>query len=148
VEQQFRIACGEPVSFVPGLAESDGEPFLTVDSLGHAIEFRVYAEDPKRFLPSPGAIREWQEPSGPGVRVDSGYSAGTRVTHYYDPLMAKLCVYGVDREQALERSRAAVKNFVVEGPKTNLQFFLELLDDPGFVSGDYDTAVVDRMRAV
>ena len=82
VEQQFLIAAGEPVSF---------DPAAPVAPRGHAIELRVYAEDPKRFLPSPGAITAWQEPSGPGVRVDSGYAAGTTVTPFYDPLLAKLC---------------------------------------------------------
>jgi acetyl-CoA carboxylase, biotin carboxylase subunit len=137
VEQQLRIASGEDVTFDPS----------AVTPRGHAIEFRVYAEDPKRFLPSPGAITAWQEPTGEGVRVDGGYAAGTTVTPFYDPLLAKLCVYGADREQALARARDAVGGFTVEGPKTNLPFFLELLDDPGFVSGRYDTGVIDRMRS-
>jgi acetyl-CoA carboxylase biotin carboxylase subunit len=107
----------------------------------------VYAEDPKRFLPSPGAITGWQEPNGPGVRVDAGYVAGTTVTPFYDPLLAKLCVHGADRAQAIERAREAVAAFVVEGPKTNLPFFAELLDNEDFVSGDYDTGIIDRMRA-
>jgi acetyl-CoA carboxylase biotin carboxylase subunit len=114
---------------------------------GHAIEFRVYAEDPKRFLPSPGTIAAWAEPSGPGVRVDAGYAAGNTVTPFYDPLLAKLCVHGDDRNAALARAREAVAAFEVEGVKTNLPFFAELLDDEGFVSGDYDTGVVERMRA-
>src|SRR6516165_368518 len=84
VEQQFLIAAGEPVSFDPA----------AVRPAGHAIELRVYAEDPRRFLPSPGMITEWQEPAGPGVRVDAGYAAGNEVTPFYDPLLAKLCVHG------------------------------------------------------
>jgi acetyl-CoA carboxylase biotin carboxylase subunit len=137
VEQQFLIAAGEPVSF-----DADSP----VAATGHAIELRVYAEDPKRFLPSPGAITGWSEPSGPGIRVDAGYAAGTTVTPFYDPLLAKLCVHGATREQALDRARAAVAAFRVEGPKTNLPFHAELLDHPSFVSGDYDTALVSRMR--
>jgi acetyl-CoA carboxylase biotin carboxylase subunit len=137
VEQQFLIAAGEPVSF-----DADSP----VAATGHAIELRVYAEDPKRFLPSPGAITGWSEPSGPGIRVDAGYAAGTTVTPFYDPLLAKLCVHGATREQALDRARAAVAAFRVEGPKTNLPFHAELLDYPSFVSGDYDTALVSRMR--
>src|SRR5262249_1838061 len=97
VEQQFLIAAGEPVSF-----DADSQ----VPATGHAIELRVYAEDPKRFLPSPGPITGWSEPSGPGVRVDAGYAAGTTVTLFYDPLLAKLCVHGANREQALDRARA------------------------------------------
>jgi acetyl-CoA carboxylase biotin carboxylase subunit len=137
VEQQFLIAAGEPVSF---------DPSAPVAPHGHAIELRVYAEDPKRFLPSPGKISVWEEPSGPGVRVDSGYAAGTTVTPFYDPLLAKLCTYGATREEALERARLAVAAFRVEGPKTNLPFHAELLGNAEFVSGDYDTGLVSRMR--
>jgi acetyl-CoA carboxylase biotin carboxylase subunit len=80
------------------------------------------------------------------VRVDSGYETGNTVTPFYDPLMAKLCVYGESREQALERARQAVASFTVEGPKNNLPFCAELLDRPEFASGDYDTGLVSRMR--
>ena len=102
-------------------------PRSAVTVTGHAIELRVYAEDPKRFLPSPGAITVWNEPSGEGVRVDSGYAAGTTVTPFYDPLLAKLCVWGADREEALARARTAVEAFEVVGPKTNLPFFRDEL---------------------
>src|SRR5215468_8399923 len=137
VEQQFLIAAGAPPSF-----DAD----TPVVPAGHAIEMRVYAEDPKRFLPSPGAITAWSEPSGPGIRVDSGYAAGTTVTLFYDPLLAKLCVHGATRGEALDRARAAVAAFRVEGPKTNLPFHAELVEHPSFVSGDYDTTLVSRMR--
>ncbi|MGH3319996.1 MAG: acetyl-CoA carboxylase biotin carboxylase subunit [Streptosporangiaceae bacterium] len=135
VEQQLRVAAGEEVSFDPAPPR------------GHALELRVYAEDPKRFLPSPGAITAWEEPAGEGVRVDAGYAVGTTITPYYDPLLAKLCVWGEDRPAALRRAREAVAGFRVEGPKTNLAFFAELLDDPRFVDGAYDTGIIDRMRA-
>jgi len=137
VEQQFLIACGEPVSF---------DASVPVLPSGHAIELRVYAEDPKRFLPSPGAITAWEEPSGPGVRVDSGYAADTTVTPFYDPLLAKLCAHGATRDEAIARLRTAVDGFVVSGPKTNLPFHAELLGNAEFVSGDYDTGLVGRMR--
>ena len=137
VEQQFRIAAGEDVSFRPASVQSEG----------HAVELRVYAEDPRRFLPSPGLITEWAEPSGPGVRVDAGYEAGNEVTPFYDPLLAKLCVHGASRDEALQRARAAVADFRVSGPKTNLPFHAELLDSDAFVSGCYDTSVVARLRA-
>ncbi|GAA0407930.1 biotin carboxylase N-terminal domain-containing protein [Microbispora corallina] len=133
VEHQIRVAAGEVYG-------------LEVRPRGHAIEFRVYAEDPKRFLPGPGKIDVWEEPSGEGIRVDSGYTAGNTVTPFYDPLMAKLCVYGETREEALARGREAVAAFRVEGPKNNLPFCAELLDHPDFVSGDYDTGLVSRMR--
>jgi acetyl-CoA carboxylase biotin carboxylase subunit len=137
VAEQLRVAGGEPPL-------SD---LANVVASGHAIEMRVYAEDPKRFLPSPGAITVWEEPTGEGVRVDAGYAAGTTVTPYYDPLLAKLCVWGSDRTQALERAREAVSGFHIEGPKTNLPFFVELLAEPDFVSGGYDTGLVERMRS-
>jgi acetyl-CoA carboxylase, biotin carboxylase subunit len=136
VEQQVLIAGGNEVSFDPGSVRSDG----------HAVELRVYAEDPRRFLPSPGLITEWAEPSGPGVRVDAGYEAGNQVTPFYDPLLAKLCVHGASRAEALERARAAVADFRVTGPKTNLPFHAELLDSDEFTSGSYDTSLVARLR--
>ncbi len=137
VEQQFLIAAGEDVSFDPASVQAEG----------HAVELRVYAEDPRRFLPSPGLITEWTEPSGPGVRVDAGYEAGNEVTPFYDPLLAKLCVHGANRDEALQRARAAVAGFRVSGPKTNLPFHAELLDSDEFTSGCYDTSVVARLRS-
>jgi acetyl-CoA carboxylase biotin carboxylase subunit len=136
VEEQFRAASGLPPGFDPD----------ALAPRGHAIELRVNAEDPKRFLPGPGAIRTWVEPSGEGVRVDSGYTAGNTVTPAYDSLMAKLITYGADRDQAIERARAAVAGFEITGPKCNLPFFAELFDNPEFRSGDYDTGIVGRMR--
>jgi acetyl-CoA carboxylase biotin carboxylase subunit len=136
VEQQFLIAAGEDVSFRPESVRAEG----------HAVELRVYAEDPRRFLPSPGLITEWAEPSGPGVRVDAGYEAGNEVTPFYDPLLAKLCVHGASRDEALQRARVAVGDFRVRGPKTNLPFHVELLDSDEFISGCYDTSVVARLR--
>jgi len=136
VEQQLLIASGQDVSFDPALVRSSG----------HAIELRVYAEDPQRFLPSPGTITQWDEPRGPGIRVDAGYAAGNTVTPFYDPLLAKLCVHGEDRAQALERAAAAVAAFTITGLKTNLPFHAELLASAEFASGAYDTAVIDRMR--
>ncbi len=136
VEQQFLIAAGEPPSFDPA----------AVTPSGHAIELRVYAEDPVRFLPGPGTITQWQEPSGEGIRVDSGYQAGNTVTPFYDPLLAKLCVHAADRPAALALAREAVAAFAVAGPKTNLRFHAELLDSPAFVSGDYDTSLISTLR--
>jgi acetyl-CoA carboxylase, biotin carboxylase subunit len=136
VEQQLLIAAGGEVSFAPS----------SVMNRGHAVEFRVYAEDPRRFLPSPGVITEWSEPSGPGVRVDAGYATGNEVTPFYDPLLAKLCVHGAGRDEALQRARDAVAAFRVSGPKTNLAFHAELLDSAEFSSGRYDTSVVAGLR--
>jgi acetyl-CoA carboxylase biotin carboxylase subunit len=135
VEQQFLIAAGEPVSFDPA----------GVRPAGHALELRVYAEDPVRFLPGPGRITEWEEPSGDGVRVDAGYQAGNTVTPFYDPLLAKLCVHGADRAQALARARQAVAAFRITGPKTNLPFHARLLASAEFVSGRYDTSLIGKL---
>ena len=137
VAEQLRVAAGDEPGFDPS----------AVTRTGHAIEMRVYAEDPVRFLPGPGAITTWVEPSGEGVRVDAGYGPGDVVTPHYDPLLAKLCVWAPDRPAALERARSAVDAFRIVGPKNNLPFFTELLSYGEFVSGDYDTGIVDRMRA-
>ncbi|MEV1332837.1 biotin carboxylase N-terminal domain-containing protein [Micromonospora costi] len=136
VEEQLRVASGLAPTFDPD----------ALAPRGHAIELRVNAEDPKRFLPGPGVIATWNEPAGEGVRVDSGYVAGNTVTPFYDSLMAKLIVSGADRAEAIERARAAVAAFEIAGPKCNLPFFAELLENEEFLSGDYDTAVVTRMR--
>jgi acetyl-CoA carboxylase biotin carboxylase subunit len=136
VEQQFLIADGADVSFDPA----------AVQSRGHALELRVYAEDPVRFLPSPGTITQWKEPIGSGIRVDAGYAAGNVVTPHYDPLLAKLITHGSDRQEALAKMRAAVAEFLITGPKTNLAFHADLLDSDAFASGMYDTGIVGRLR--
>ena len=135
VEQQLRIAAGGDVTFDPAALQFSG----------CALELRVYAEDPVRFLPSPGTITQWHEPSGPGLRVDAGYTAGNTVTPYYDPLLAKLVVHGCDRAEALARAEAAVAGFSIAGLKTNLPFHADLLESAEFGSGDYDTSVVSKV---
>ena len=135
VEQQLRIASGLAPNFD-----------LDRPTTGHAIELRINAEDPKRFLPGPGKVTTWVEPTGDGVRVDSGYAEGTTVTPFYDSLMAKLIVFGADRADALAKAATAVAGFEIAGPKNNLPFFAELLANDEFRSGDYDTGIVSRMR--
>ena len=137
VRAQLLIAAGEHPDF--------DEDSLT--HTGHAIELRINAEDSKRFLPGPGAITGWQEPTGDGIRVDAGYAAGTTVTPSYDSLMAKLIVHGADRAQALARAAQAVADFTIVGPKSNLAFHAELLANQEFLSGEYDTGIVGRMRS-
>ncbi|RFS84994.1 ATP-grasp domain-containing protein [Actinomadura spongiicola] len=132
VEQQFRVAAGEPVSF------TDAAPH------GHAIEFRVHAEHGS--APSPEEIKVWEEPVGDGIRIDAGYAEGNTVTAHYDSLLAKLSVHGDDRAHALRRARAALDAFRIEGPRTNLPFLSALLDHPEFAAGTYDTAIVERMN--
>ncbi|TCB93563.1 biotin carboxylase [Micromonospora zingiberis] len=136
VEEQLRVAAGLAPTFDPD----------ALDPRGHAIELRINAEDPKRFLPGPGVIKTWVEPTGEGVRVDSGYVEGNTVTPFYDSLMAKLIVSADTRSEAIARARAAVADFALAGPKNNLPFFAELLENPEFTSGDYDTALITRMR--
>ncbi|MGC4760529.1 acetyl-CoA carboxylase biotin carboxylase subunit [Micromonospora trifolii] len=136
VEEQLRVASGLAPTFDPD----------ALTPSGHAIEMRINAEDPKRFLPGPGVIRTWVEPTGEGVRVDSGYTGGNTVTPFYDSLLAKLIVSGDTREQAIERARVAVAAFQIEGPKNNVPFFAELLDNEEFLTGAYDTGIVARMR--
>jgi acetyl-CoA/propionyl-CoA carboxylase biotin carboxyl carrier protein len=127
VREQVRIAQGEPLS----LAQDQ------VELRGHAIECRINAEDASRgFLPSPGVIAAYREPSGPGVRVDSGVEAGSEISGVYDPMIAKLIVHGVDREHARMRMLRALDEFVIAGPKTLLGFHKALLEHECFVRGE------------
>jgi acetyl-CoA carboxylase biotin carboxylase subunit len=127
---QLRIAAGEP----SGIG--------AVERHGHAIEFRIYAEDPVRFLPSPGLIEAWEEPGGQGIRVDSGVAAGYRVTHLYDPLLAKLIVSAEGRDACIARALEALQSFRIEGVRNNIPTHLEVLRSPEFRSGDYDTGLL------
>jgi acetyl-CoA/propionyl-CoA carboxylase, biotin carboxylase, biotin carboxyl carrier protein len=125
VREMFRIAEGEPLGY-------DDPP-----ARGHSIEFRINAEDPARnFLPAPGTITEWNPPSGPGVRLDAGYTAGMTVPQAFDSLIGKLIVTGASRTQALERSRRALAEFTVGGMPTVLPFHRAVVDDPAF-AGDH-----------
>ncbi|MFI7662525.1 acetyl/propionyl/methylcrotonyl-CoA carboxylase subunit alpha [Micromonospora parva] len=136
VEEQLRVASGLAPTFDPD----------ALTPVGHAMEMRINAEDPKRFLPGPGVIRTWVEPTGEGVRVDSGYTEGNTVTPFYDSLLAKLIITGATRAEVLDLARDAVAAFQIEGPKNNVPFFAELLENEEFRSGAYDTGIVSRMR--
>ncbi|CAA9413579.1 MAG: Biotin carboxylase of acetyl-CoA carboxylase / Biotin carboxyl carrier protein of acetyl-CoA carboxylase [uncultured Rubrobacteraceae bacterium] len=140
VQTGIRIAAGEPLP----IGQSD------VSWRGHAIEVRVNAEDAaNNFVPSPGAVVVYEEPGGPGVRVDSSLKGPGAVPESYDPLFAKLIVRGPDRKAALQRLRRALGEFRVEGIATTLPFFRAILDDEAFVSGDYTTGfVADRMEGL
>jgi acetyl-CoA carboxylase biotin carboxylase subunit len=134
VKAQIRIAQGEPLAF--------GQEDLC--QRGHAIECRVYAEDPDAgFLPSPGTILALRVPGGPGVRDDSGVYEGWTVPIDYDPLLSKLVVWAESREEALRRMRRAVAEYRVVGVKTTLPLFERVLAHPGFGAGDYDTSFID-----
>jgi acetyl-CoA carboxylase biotin carboxylase subunit len=133
VKTGIRIAAGEPIGFSPGDLRIDG----------WAIECRICAEDPDRgFLPSPGEIVAFEPPGGPGVRVDSGVSAGAKVTAFYDPMIAKLVCWGRDRDEAIERTRRALGEFVVRGIKTTIPFHRRALENRAFLSGRYDTSFI------
>lgn len=136
VEQQLRIAAGEPLA----LAQDD----VRLD--GHAIEARVYAETPHRgFLPSTGAVLAWSPPKSDGVRVDAGIVEGQEITAHYDPMIAKVIAHGVDRAQALERLDRALAATVVLGVDTNVGFLRRLIAEPDVQAGRLDTGLIDRM---
>jgi acetyl-CoA carboxylase biotin carboxylase subunit len=132
---QLRIAAGEELS----LKQED------VRRSGHAIEMRVYAEDPVKFFPSPGTLSVFRLPTGEGVRVDAGYAEGNKVTPYYDPLVAKLIVSGQDRAQAIARGREALAGFVIEGIKSNLPLHARILASEAFGRGEIDTGFLARL---
>ncbi|HVD79810.1 MAG TPA: biotin carboxylase N-terminal domain-containing protein [Propionibacteriaceae bacterium] len=125
VREMFRIAEGEPLGYE--------DPVVA----GHSIEFRINAEDAGRnFMPAPGTLTAWRPPSGPGVRVDEGYANGMTVPGSFDSLLAKIIITGANRKQALERSRRALKELVIEGMPTVVPFHLTVLDDPAFTAED------------
>ena len=138
VHLQIRVAAGEQLPF----AQSD------VKVRGHAIECRIYAEDPdNNFFPSPGKITLLLAPSGPGIRRDSGMYEGWTVPIDYDPLLAKLIGYGTDRAQATSRLVRALNEYFVGGIKTNISLFRRILSDPNFAAGRLDTGYLDRLLA-
>jgi acetyl-CoA/propionyl-CoA/long-chain acyl-CoA carboxylase, biotin carboxylase, biotin carboxyl carrier protein len=122
VREMFRIAAGEELGYDDPKVE------------GHSIEFRINAEDPgSNFMPAPGTLTRWHAPAGPGVRVDGGYDQGETVPGSFDSLVAKLIVTGRDRTQALERSRRALDEFVVDGMPTVIPFHQTVVDDPAYI---------------
>ncbi|MBI4477284.1 MAG: acetyl-CoA carboxylase biotin carboxylase subunit [Acidobacteria bacterium] len=137
VQWQIRIARGEPLAI---------DRSRVLEPTGHAIECRVYAEDPdNRFLPSPGRIAALRSPAGPGIRDDSGVAEGLEVPMFYDPLISKLIAWGEDRGQAIARMARALREYQIAGIKTTLPFFRWVLDRPEFVEGRFDTTFLDRV---
>ena len=135
VKEQLRIAAGEPMS-IPKRRQ--------VVATGHAIEFRINAEDPTTFAPSPGRITHLSLPGGPGVRVDTHLYSGYTIPSHYDSLMAKLLVWGEDRDEAIVRGRRALEMFRVEGVKTSIPLHLKVLDEDDFRAGRLSTHFMDR----
>jgi acetyl-CoA carboxylase biotin carboxylase subunit len=113
----------------------------------HAIECRVNAEDPKKFIPSPGLVTGYHQPGGYGVRVDTIVYEQYRVQPYYDSLVAKLVCWGDQREVAIRRMQRALDEYVIEGIKTNIAFHKRVLAHPGFLAGRYDTRIVEQILA-
>jgi acetyl-CoA carboxylase biotin carboxylase subunit len=133
VLEQLRVAAGMPLSF-------RARPKLS----GHAIEFRINAEDPVTFAPSPGTITELSFPVGPGVRVDTHLYQGYRVPPHYDSLLAKVIVHGRDRREAIQRGRRALSMFNIGGIKTSIALHQRILEDPDFIEGRLSTRFMDR----
>jgi acetyl-CoA carboxylase, biotin carboxylase subunit len=137
VREQIRVAAGLPLSFTQA----------EVRWTGHAVECRVYAEDPEQnFMPSPGRITRLRVPAGPSVRDDGGVYEGAEVSIYYDPLISKLATWGRTRLEAIERMRRALDEYAVGGIKTTLPFFREVMRDEEFVAGRLDTGFIPRFN--
>ncbi|HEY3695595.1 acetyl-CoA carboxylase biotin carboxylase subunit [Phenylobacterium sp.] len=137
VLQQLRVAAGEPLGF--------GQEAVAVS--GHALELRLYAEDPARgFSPTTGRILAWSPP--PGVRVDAGVALGSRVTTAFDPMLAKVIVHGADRAEAIAKAQQAMHDLVVLGCRTNAGFLARLLRDPDFAAGELHTGLIDEKPAL
>jgi acetyl-CoA/propionyl-CoA carboxylase biotin carboxyl carrier protein len=135
VHAQLRVAAGEGIP-----AAYDG-----IVARGHAIEVRINAEDPgSNFMPAPGPVTAWREPGGPGVRVDAGVRAGFTVPQAYDSLLAKLIVWGEDRDQARRRMLRALDEFVIEGVPTTIPFHRLAMLDPAFAAGEVSTVLVEH----
>jgi acetyl-CoA carboxylase biotin carboxylase subunit len=137
VKEQIHVAAGEPLSF--------SQKAVRVE--GHSLECRINAEDPVTFVPSPGTIRHFHPPGGPGVRVDTFAHEGCVISPYYDSMIAKLMTHGRDRAEAVCRMRRCLEMMVIEGIKTNIPLHLRILDDPDFLEGRFDTGFMERFLA-
>jgi acetyl/propionyl-CoA carboxylase alpha subunit len=132
---QIRLAAGEPLTFTQSELRQQG----------HALECRVYAEDPaQNFLPSIGELAFYRRPAGPGVRVDDGVEAGTQVSPYYDPMLGKVITWGDDRPEAIRKMVRALQDTVVLGVTTNIPYLLDILEHPQFQAGDLTTNFLDE----
>ncbi len=134
VKESIRLATGEPLRIKQKQVKFDGA----------AMEFRIYAEDPDRHLPSPGLVTHHHAAGGLGVRVETALYDGYRVPVHYDPLVAKLIVHGATRKEALARARAALREYQIDGIKTNIPLHLKILHDPDFIRGEFATDFLNR----
>jgi acetyl-CoA carboxylase biotin carboxylase subunit len=134
VHEQLRIAAGEPLR----LTQAD------IVLRGHAVECRINAEDPKNFMPSPGPVRQWHAPGGPGIRVDSHVYTGYSVPPYYDSMIGKLIAWGPTRASAIARMQTALTEIVVEGIRTNVPLHQEIFSHGAFKSGGTDIHYLEK----
>ncbi|WP_417900640.1 acetyl-CoA carboxylase biotin carboxylase subunit [Bacillus haimaensis] len=138
VEWQLLVAAGNPLPLMQD----------EITSQGHAIEFRVYAEDPVTFFPSPGLITKWHMPLQEGIRIDSGYGPDLKVTPFYDPMIAKIIISAQTRKETIDRAREYLDQVEVEGIKTNLPFLRHALQIDEFIKGDYHTGFIQSMKPI
>ncbi|HBG92587.1 MAG: acetyl-CoA carboxylase biotin carboxylase subunit [Nitrospirae bacterium GWF2_44_13] len=136
VKEQIKLAAGSLIEYKQH----------QIKSYGHAIECRINAEDPERFIPNPGKITFLSLPGGPGVRVDTAIYSGWTVPSYYDSLIAKVIAHGRNREEAVSRMKRALDEFIIEGIKTTIPFHKKVFSQPDFVSGEFNTGFVDKIN--
>ncbi|MCL5061944.1 MAG: acetyl-CoA carboxylase biotin carboxylase subunit [Nitrospirae bacterium] len=136
IKEQIRIAAGFPLSYKQN----------QIKPSGHSIECRINAEDPERFIPCPGKLTLFSPPGGPGVRVDTAAYTGWVVPSQYDSMIAKLIVYGKNREEAIAKMKRALDEFIIEGIKTTIPFHKKVLNHPDFIKGNFSTDFIDRMN--
>jgi acetyl-CoA carboxylase biotin carboxylase subunit len=136
IKEQLRVAGGESLSL-----KQEDVPFE-----GHAIEFRINAEDPEKdFMPSPGEITFLEVPGGPGVRVDSAIYQGYKIPPFYDSMVGKLIVWALTRDEAINRARRALREYRLEGIKTTIPLHMRLIEDDAFRSGEYHTGYLEEL---
>jgi acetyl-CoA carboxylase biotin carboxylase subunit len=137
IKEQIRLAAGENLSY----RQQD------ITFSGHSIECRINAEDPEKFTPSPGRITMFIPPGGPGVRVDTCAYTGWTVPSHYDSLIAKIITHGRDRDEAVMRMRRALSEFVIEGIKTTIPFYIRIFEEPDFLNGNFNTHFIDKLNS-
>lgn len=137
IKEQIKIAAGLPLLLKQN----------QIKLSGHSIECRINAEDPERFIPSPGRISLFVQPGGPGVRVDTAAYTGWMVPPHYDSMIAKLIVHGKNREEAIAKMKRALDEFIIEGIKTTIPFHKKVLNHPDFIKGEFDTGFIEKMNS-
>jgi acetyl-CoA carboxylase biotin carboxylase subunit len=137
IKEQMKIAAGLPLEHRQN----------QIRPSGHAIECRINAEDPERFIPSPGTITFLSMPGGPGVRVDTAIYNGYTIPSHFDSLIAKLIVHGKDRSDAIMKMRSALEEFIIEGVNTTIPFHKKVLNNPDFISGNFYTNFIEKMNS-